>query len=791
MTGLTQDEVKQRIEQSKTNRNPDNAGKTTKEIVYSNLFTYFNLVFTVLSILLIVVGRFRDLTFLPLVITNTLIGIIQQIRAKQTLDKLNLLHAPKATVLRDGTEAVIPVEELVEDDIILLHAGSQIPADAVLIHGEVNVNESLITGESDEIIKQREDELLSGSFVVSGTCYARLIRVGADSYASKLTMQAKELQDKQTSEMMRSLDYLVKMIGIIIIPVGVMLFLRQHYYLNLSIADSMSKTVAAIIGMIPEGLYLLASVALVVSVMRLGKQHILVHEMSCVETLARIDVLCVDKTGTITDPVITMDRMIPCTGRDGQELLPYDELKSDISDFIRNMNADNATMIALKEAFPSESGKEAVTTTSFSSATKYSSVTFEDGAYVLGAPEFVLREQYEDHRDIIEQYSQQGYRVLVYGRYQGSIDGKALTEPVTALAYLLLTNPIRKEARETFAYFAQQGVAIKVISGDNPVTVSKIAREAGIEHADSYVDASTLLNEADIQHAIMNHTVFGRVTPAQKRQFVKALKNIGHTVAMTGDGVNDVLALKDADCSIAMASGSDAASQVSQLVLLDSNFAAMPEVVVEGRRVVNNIERSASLFLVKNIFSFILSFLSIFFSFAYPILPNQIALINMCTIGTPAFFLALESNKNMVKGKFLTNVILRALPAAVTDLIMVGLGIILYHLFAIPSAQSSTMTTYIMLIVGFIMLFHICKPFNLFRRIVFGGMIGIFLFCFSIPFFRTWFGLASLKFYQYLIVAAMGILSYPLMHFIRKLLKRLQQSIQELRNKWMDYKLNH
>lgn len=790
MTGLTSAQVQERIRKGQTNISVDSAGKSIKEIVKSNIFTYFNLVFVTLAVLLILVGSFRDLTFMPLVIINTLIGIFQEIRAKRTLDKLTLINMPRITVVRDGAKQSIPVEALVLDDIVVLTAGNQIPADAVVEQGEVQVNESLITGEADEITKAAGAELLSGSFIVSGYCYARLTGVGANSYASQLTLQAKAVQEENPSEMMRSLDVLVKAIGIIIIPVGIAMFLRQHYdpVNPMNIQESVRATVAALLGMIPEGLYLLASVAMVVSVQRLAKKRTLVHEMSCIETLSRVDVLCVDKTGTITENKMTVNGFLD--GKTFEE--SRDETVTELlGDFMNNMSADNNTMEALKEYFQKNTSRKALSATSFSSATKYSSVTLEDDfSYILGAPEFVLREQYEQVKEKIEPYSSQGYRILVFGRYEGITDGGPLTGQVEALAYILLSNPIRKEAKATFRYFAEQGVAIKVISGDNPVTVSEIAREAGIAHAEDYVDATTLDTENKLQEAILSKTVFGRVTPNQKRAFVKALKSAGHTVAMTGDGVNDVLALKDADCSIAMASGSDVACQVAQLVLLDSNFGSMPAVVAEGRRVVNNIERSASLFLVKNIFSFVMAFLTIIIGFNYPIRPNQIALINMFTIGTPAFFLALQPNNAIVKGKFLPNVLLRAFPAALTDLLLVGITIVLGNALRLDAGQISAIATYVMAIVGFVMLFRICQPWNLFRRIIWGGMVVGMVACMIIPFGRTWFELEHLHISSAILVALIGALSYPCMNGCYRLIARFEAFIERCRERWLEYKLN-
>ena len=530
--GLTAQQVQEHRLHGWVNRAVDPPSKTTKEIIHENVFTYFNLIFLVLAILLCLVGSFRDLTFLPVIIANTLIGIIQEVRAK---------------------------EELVVDDIVIFKAGAQVCADAQVCAGEVQVNESLLTGESDEITKHAGDQLMSGSFIISGQCHARLDKVGEDSYISKLTLEAKEMQNGEQSEMIRSLDKLVKCVGVAIIPIGIILVAQSLVFQNASFHSSVTSMVAAVIGMIPEGLYLLASVALAVSSIRLAQQKVLLHDMKCIETLARVDVLCVDKTGTITENTMKVQELIPTEQYDTEKM---GSLRLMVGDFVSAMTNDNITMAAMKEYFTHSSGAKAISKTGFSSATKYSSATFEDKTYVLGAPEFVLLDDYEQHKEKITELASTGARVLVFGTYAAKIDGKALTEPVTPLGYILLANPIREAAKETFQYFAEQGVEVKVISGDNPVTVSKVAEE-------------------DIKKAILEKTVFGRVTPNQKRQFVQALKEAGKTVAMTGDGVNDVLALKDADCSIAMASGSEAAAQASQIVLLESDFSCMPQVVLE------------------------------------------------------------------------------------------------------------------------------------------------------------------------------------------------------------------
>lgn len=775
-TGLTAQQVQEHRMHGWTNQPVDPPSKTTKEIIQENVFTYFNLIFLVLAVLLCLVGSFRDLTFLPVIVLNTLIGIIQETRAKKVLDNLTMLNAPHAMVIRDGKKSQINAEDLVIDDIVIFEAGNQVCADAEVCAGEVQVNESLLTGESDEITKRKGDQLMSGSFIVSGQCHARLDKVGADSYISRLTLEAKAMQNTEQSEMIRSLDKLVKWVGVAIIPIGIILFIQAFVFQGEGFRSSVTSMIAAVIGMIPEGLYLLASVALAVSSIRLAQKKVLLHDMKCIETLARVNVLCVDKTGTITENTMEVQDVIPTKEYEEGKLRPLSEL---LGDFTAAQSSDNITMEAMKRYFKIVSGKKAVAKTGFSSASKYSSVTFEEASYVLGAPEFVLKEQYENYEEAISAHASKGARVLVFGTAKEEPDGKPLKEAVTPLAYVLLANPIRQEAKETFTYFAEQGVEVKVISGDNPLTVSEVAKEAGIAGAERYVDASTLHTEEEMRAAVLNNAVFGRVTPNQKRKFVQILKEEGKTVAMTGDGVNDVLALKDADCSIAMASGSDAAAQASQLVLLESDFSCMPEVVLEGRRVVNNIQRSASLFLVKNIFSFLLSLVSFVFMFTYPLEPSQISLISMFTIGVPAFFLALEPNKNIIKGHFLTNVFLKALPAALTDVLAVGALVIFGRTFGVSSADISTAATMLLSIVGFMILYTISAPMNVLRGVILGGCIVGLLFC-SI-FLNDLFAITGMTTKCVMLFVVFAIATEPVLRYLTWLIGKLRFYYKRLR----------
>lgn len=787
ITGLTDEEVRQRVEEGLTNRADISTDKTTKEIVISNVFTYFNLIFLVITILLIMVGSFRNLTFLPIIIGNTVIGIVQEIRAKKTLEKMSLLNAPHADVIRNGSVKQISTEELVKDDVILLTAGKQICADAVVISGNIQVNESLLTGEADEVEKTEGSTLMSGSFVVSGECYARLEKVGNESYISKLSLEAKSMGGKEQSEMIRSINLIVKWVGIVIIPIGLILFWQSHFVNGESITKSVTSTVAAIIGMIPEGLYLLTTVALALSTMKLARKKVLLHDMKSIETLARVDVLCVDKTGTITEPDMKLKEIFLCknSGADGtQTALTLDELKSLILDYANASVDNNATMLALK-AYAADTltnntsalHRTAVSQQAFSSSLKYGSVTFSDGTYLLGAPEFIMHEDFARIEEEIIPYADKGDRVLLFARYDGENVENGINGSVTPLGFVALANPIRENAVKTFEYFKSQGVAIKVISGDNPRTVSRIAIQAGIESAESFVDAATLDTEDKIADAVNKYTVFGRVTPKQKKQLVKALQAKGHTVAMTGDGVNDILAMKDADCSVAMASGSEAAAQAAQVVLLDSDFAHMPDVVYEGRRVVNNIQRSASLFLVKNIFSLLLSLFSVILMVTYPLEPAQVSLISMFTIGVPGFLLALEQNKDRIKGHFITNVMLKALPGGLTDVIAVGALVVCGEVFCISDASIGTIATLVLSVVGFMILFKISEPLNGMKyAVIIGNIAGL---VFSGFFLKKLFALTDLSNICILLMIVFGFAAESLFRNLTLLVEKLRGSYEK------------
>ena len=756
--GLTSEEVRVRIDNGQTNHTDISTQKTVGQIVKSNLLTYFNLIFLILTVLLCIVGSFRNLTFLPVIIGNTVIGIFQELRAKKTLDKMSMLNAPHSIVVRDGEQQQIQSEELVKDDIIILSAGNQICADATVLSGSISVNEALLTGESDEIKKKSGDGLMSGSFVVSGQCYAKLDKVGNESYISKLTAQAKAMGDGEQSEMIRYINKLVKWVGIIIIPVGIILFCQAYIMNGETFKKSVVSMVAAVLGMIPEGLYLLTTVALALSTIRLAKKQVLLHDMKSIETLARVDVLCVDKTGTITEPGMQVTELV-ISGRCGDAEMDKRAFAHLLADYSSVIEDNNATMEAIRAYVDKneiEKGSRTLLKTQpFTSANKYSKVSFVEGDYMLGAPEFIMKDRYGDISEEIEEYQSKGYRVLLMAEQSGSsamadtenaadTDKSGQQTPgvkgaadmassragmVSPIGYIVLSNPIRENAESTFTYFKEQGVAIKVISGDNPATVSEVAKRAGIDGAENYVDASTLASEKDIAEAVDKYTVFGRVTPKQKQLIVRALQKQKHTVAMTGDGVNDILAMKDADCSIAMASGSEAAAQAAQTVLLDSDFGRMPSVVSEGRQVVNNIQRSASLFLVKNIFSLLMAIFSAVFAITYPLEPSQISLISMFTIGLPGFLLALEPNRNRIEGNFMANVMLKALPAGLTDVLSVGALVICGQVFNLPSEDIATAGTMLLAVVGFMIIIKISHPFNKMKYgVLIINIVGL-LFC--------------------------------------------------------------
>ena len=727
--GLSQKDAQMRLSAGWGNRVNDSAVRTEGQIILENCLTFFNLIFIIMAVLLILAGStIIKLTFLVVVIINTVIGCFQQIRAKRAVDALTLVAAQTIPAIRDGTVCLLRSELLVRDDIVEFSAGDQICADGVVRTGQLQVNEALITGEADAIVKNPGDALKSGSFVIAGRGRAQLTQVGDDAFAAQLTAEAKRDPKAAKSEMMRSLDKLIKVIGFALIPIGTVLFYQEFFVLQLGLQVSAEATAAALVGMIPEGLYLLTSIALAASSLKLTKKRVLVQDMNCIETLARVDVLCVDKTGTITEPVMELDSITPLTDD------PPEYLEAVMTALYGVRAPENDTGRALFELFRGESHWDCTKYIPFTSETKWSAGVFrEQGAFLAGAPEYILGSRYAEIKDDLEPWLQNGCRVLLVARYDGDPEPEQLDEQLlTPLALVALTNRIRPTAPQTFAYFKAQGVCIKVISGDNPETVSAVALQAGIDNAEAFVDATTLYTEQDIYEAAQRYTVFGRVTPDQKRMLIRALKKQKHTVAMTGDGVNDVLAMKEADCGIAMASGAQAASQVARLVLLDSDFSAMPDIVGEGRRVINNIQRAAALFLVKNIFSLGLSLISLFTVWPYPLEPQHMSIISGLTIGVPSFFLAMEPNYERVHGRFLASVLRRAFPGGLTNIFVVLAAQAFMAAFSLPLGQISTVCTAILAVVGMLVLFQVCKPFDKFRKLIWFSMAAALVGCFTL-----------------------------------------------------------
>lgn len=766
--GLTTQQVNERVSDGLCNKNTELPTKSIKRIFCENILTLFNILNIILGFLIFYVGSYKNMLFLGVMICNTAIGIFQEIRAKKTIDKLSIISATKVNAIRNGKKIQLAIDEIVLDDMIEFSQGNQIPIDCKLISGICDVNESLLTGESDSIHKQNGDMLLSGSFIVSGKCYAKVEHISEDNYASTISAEAKYIK-KINSEIMYSLRKIIKILTFILIPLAIILFIRQYNIssnisattvhslfgeINAHFADTIVSTVASVIGMIPEGLVLLTSTVLAVSIIRLSKYNILVQELYCIETLARVDVLCLDKTGTITEGCMEV-----------ADIISYGDLteKETISDILCGLTSalddTNATFLALKERFNRNSSMKADKIIPFSSEKKWSGAHFEtEGSYIIGAADFILEYIPKDLEQLLEEYSR-NYRSIILAHSNNNFDDYNLPKNIEVIGIILLNDKIRNEAPDTLRYFFDQNVNVKVISGDNPITVSDVARRAGIKNYSQYVDATTLKTDKDIENAVEKYTVFGRVTPAQKKKIVIALKSYGHTVAMTGDGVNDVLALKEADCSIAMATGSDAARSVSQLVLLDSNFASMPKVVAEGRRSINNIQRSSTLFMVKTIFSTLLAFLFVFLTIPYPFEPIQLTLVNAFTIGIPSFILALEPNKERIKGSFTVNIMKKAIPAGITTVINIIFCVISKDLFSLATDEYSTLAVCLTAATAMMILFQISTPFNKIRTILFitmiiGLIIGIT--CFSEFFSFTYFSIKMIILLVVMITIALG-----------------------------------
>ena len=809
ITGLTAQQVQAARLSGKVNIMPDSSQKTVKDIIIENVFTYFNFIFLVLSILLIAAGAFRSLTIAGAAIFNSLIGIVQQLRAKKELDKLSILSSVKVDVIRDGKISRVSTEDLVLGDVVIFRSGSQICADAVVVDGEISVNESLLTGESDEIPKKHGSKLLSGSFVVTGECLARLTHVGADSYVARLEAEAKEMSGSEQSEMVRGINRFVLIAGIAIVPIGIMLFVQGHMN-GYSFSANVTSMVAAVVGMIPEGLYVLVTVTLAVSTVGLSRKKVLLHDMKSIETLARVDVLCVDKTGTITENDMVVEEAALPPGRSEEE---REGIQRILMEYLAAQKDDNATMLAMRKHFlPEGQGPAGVSgavhpiqVLPFSSKYKYSAAVFPSGSFlpvkydedagytgqggslsegyqgsslpeghqsgeifVMGAPDILLASTYERWREVIEGYSRRGIRVLVFAQVWGDLFDAGISAcRVEPLLFIALKNPIREGAIDTFRYFTEQGVTVKVISGDNPVTVANIAGQAGIPNADRAIDATRCRDEDEIFDAVDSYTVFARVTPDRKQEIVKALQKAGHTVAMTGDGVNDIMAMKMADCSVAMASGSEAAVQASQVVLLDSDFSHMPQIVAEGRRVIGNIERSATLFLCKNIFSMLLAIFSIINVLSYPLQPEQIALVSWFNIGIPAFLLAVEPNERRIRGHFMWRVLLKALPAAITDFVLIAALMIFGIVFGVSQSDISVASTFLLAVVGFMILYYISRPMTRYRVFVMlacivGLLVGAYVF-------HDWFGITTVSKKCMMLFVVFTAATEPFMRYLTEL----------------------
>lgn len=747
ISGLARIEVENRIRDNKVNYDTSVKTKSIRDIIISNSFTLFNIINILLALLLVIVGSYKNTLFIFIIIINSLISIIQEVRSKRELDKLKVIASNSVLVLRDGIEEEIHINDIVLDDIIIFNNGNQVVVDSIVVDGEVEVNESFITGEAKTIYKKKGDKLLSGSFIVSGRCLAEVEHVGLDNYVAKISSNTK-YSKPVSSEIMRSLNRIVSTISFIIVPVGILLFSSQYSASN-NFNEAITSTVAGIIGMIPEGLVLLTSTVLAVSVIKLSKKKVLVQDLYCIEMLARVDVTCLDKTGTITEGKLEVVRDISFNDRD-------------ISYIISNINGasidSNPTALALIDKYGKSNDKKVEEVIPFSSSRKYSGVKFSDITYVVGAPEFILKDNYKKYEKIISPYLED-YRVLMVGEYKKNISDTKL------VGLILIQDKIRESAPSTIEYFKKQGVDLKIISGDDAASVLGIAKRAGFSDDTLAINATVLETDQDILEAVSKYSVFGRVTPDQKRKFILALQKLGHSVLMGGDGVNDVLALKEADASVAMNSGADAAKNVSQLILLDSDFSSVPDIVAEGRRTINNIERSASLFIVKTIYTFLLVFLFINTKSRYPFIPIQLSLLSTLTIGIPSFVLALEFNNNIVKRGFLLNVIKKALPTSVLIVFNILIIYLFGMLFSISSNEISTMCVIISVFIGFMHLYNICNKNNIIHRLLIVVLVLVFLI--SYIFFKEFFSFTNISITMGIIIVLLVIESvYLYKYFI-------------------------
>ena len=749
--GLTAEEAAARREKGEYNEQLKKTTKSYRMIFRDNLMTLFNLINVILAALVFITGNYRNMLFLGVIISNIVIGIFQEIRSKRVLDRLSLLSQTHVKALRDGRECELALDEIVMDDLLFLSNGDQIPCDAIVREGRLECNESLVSGESDIILKEAGSFLYSGSFAVSGHVCAQVCAVGRQTYVHTILDHARQVR-RHPSQLRDAINFIIKTVSIIIVPMGLLLMGKQLFFTHAALNDAIPATVAAVLGMIPEGLVLLTSVALAVGTINLARKNTLVQELYCIETLARVDTLCCDKTGTITAGCMTVEEVIPYADADIQEILGH---------CFHDLQDTNATAQAIRAYASPQEGWQSAKTLAFSSARKASGVTYEErGTYLIGAYEFIFAQRQEDVERRISDLAAQGKRVVALAASPDEIQDDLHDMDCTLLALIVLSDPIRPEAPEILDYFYDQGVDVKIISGDDARTVQQIAAAAGVRDADLCVDASAL-KEAEIEAAVERYTVFGRVSPVQKKQMIEALKRKGHITAMTGDGVNDVMALKEADCSIAMAQGSEAAKNIANLVLLDSNFSHLPDIVNEGRRVINNIQRTASLFLVKTSFSVILGFLTLFFIPIYPFEPIQLTLISTVSIGIPSFFLALEPNHERVRGNFLRNVFSKALPGALCVVLSV---FYVYALTAIEPLSQEVISTLCVILAGcssLAVLFRISRPFNMNRRIIFGAMCLMFVLCIIVPPLASWFMLVRLSPLQ-LLCAGVGIVLIPL-----------------------------
>ena len=761
--GITHEEVEEKIKQGKSNKVKIKTNESILKILRKNIFTYFNFIFLILTILLITSHSYRNLTFLGIIITNILIGIIQQIRSKITLDKLSLLDKNKYIVIRDGKEEEIDSDNLVEGDFIILEAGKQIPADAEVVSGKIYVNESLLTGEQNEIEKSINSNLMSGSFVISGRAVVKLTNVGDESFSAKIMKESKKIKETK-SEMISAIDNIVKFAGIIIIPIGILLFIGSYGVNGCSYEESVNSMVSALLGMIPEGLYLLTTVALALSSMRLAQNKILLHDMKSIESLARVDVLCVDKTGTITNNTM---KVLDIFDKNGNSLIDKKEDLKILAKYINTIEDKNITMDAIKEQLYGISIEKLsnIEKENFNSKNKFSFIKIDENVtYKLGAPEILLNKEYEE---LVNKRTKNGERLIAFVEVKN--DG---TIPIL---FISLKNEIRKNAKEIFEFFDNRNVQIRVISGDNPITVSSIAKQAGIKGYEKYIDCRELKNYADIQKAVKKYIVFGRVNPEQKRQIIKALKEQGLKVAMTGDGVNDILAMKEADCSIAIGSGSDAARGTAQVVLLDSDFGKMRNIVYEGRKNINNITRSASLFTYKNIFSLLLSIYSIIFAMQYPLEPNQVSLGSAFTIGIPAFLLTFEENqKKQQNGNFMRKVFTNSLPAAITSFLAIVAMVKFSDLFNVGVKEITTACSYLFFTGGFLILYKIIRPLNKYRTsVMFLCILGIIL---TINIMPNFFAIKEISERSAILVTLFAIAEFSVIRWVTLILDKYEKN---------------